>query len=60
MTQGFKYFMVFLSQSTEGKKESREMASDRTLASSFLSHALILNLISTRCITNKDEGGTWK
>lgn len=44
MTQGFKYFMVFLSQSTEGKKESREMASDRTLASSFLSHALILNL----------------
>lgn len=48
MTQGFKYFMVFLSQSTEEKmkrkKESREMASDRTLASSFLSHALILNL----------------
>ncbi len=34
MTQGFKYFMVFLSQSTkekneEEKKESREMASDR-------------------------------
>lgn len=35
MTQGFKYFMVFLSQSTkekneeEKKKESREMASDR-------------------------------
>lgn len=51
MTQGFKYFMVFLSQSTKEREKKNEEGGEKkvekwpvTLATSFLSQELILNL----------------
>ncbi len=66
MTQGFKYFMVFLSQSTKEKnEEEKKKKVEKWPVTENVPYKLFkpcpdLKSISTRCITNKDEGSTWK
>lgn len=58
MTQGFKYFMVFLSQSTKEKNERKKKKVEKRPVTENVPHKLFkpcpdFKSISIRCITNK-------